>query len=276
MSLDIIYLMKKEMFRRRYSLRSIETYVFCVRSFMRNNSKDPKSYSKTDIKEFLDNLAEKGAAAKTINVNLMALKFVFENILNKRFFIKIPCSKTAERLPEVLTKEETARLFENIVNEKHRLMIKLMYSAGLRVSELLNLRVRDFEFGGNYGFVRSGKGNKDRLFILAQNIKGDLECYIAREKISYDSFLFPGKEGTCLSIRTVQEIIKKAAIKAGMNKRVHPHTLRHSFATHLIENGCDITSVQSLLGHKSPETTMVYVHMASPKMVNVKSPLDTL
>lgn len=154
-------------------------------------------------------------------------------------------------------------------------MIKLLYSAGLRVSELINLRVRDLEFDRNYGWVRHGKGNKDRRFIIALSLKEELLGYIEQECLGQDSWLFMSYNGH-MSARSVQEIIKRAAKIAGIHKRVHPHTLRHSYATHLIENGYDVVSVQSLLGHNSAETTMVYVHMASPNLINVRSPLDSL
>ena len=154
-------------------------------------------------------------------------------------------------------------------------MIKLLYSAGLRVSELVNLRVRDLELENNFGWVRSGKGNKDRMFILAGSLKEELIYHTENNKLDYDSFLFPSYNGH-LSVRSVQEIIKKAAKKAGIKKNVHPHTLRHSYATHLIENGYDVATVQLLLGHNSPNTTMVYVHIAKPNMLNIKSPLDNL
>ena len=128
----------------------------------------------------------------------------------------------------------------------------------------------------NYGWVRKGKCKKDRLFIIAEKLKKELIGYISKENISKNSWLFQGQKQHHISVMTVQKIIKKASKKAAINKNVHPHTLRHSFATHLIENGYDVASVQSLLGHNSSETTMVYLHMASPNMINVKSPFDSL
>ena len=152
--------------------------------------------------------------------------------------------------------------------------MNVTYSAGLRVSELVNLRAENFEFSNNYGWVRKGKGNKDRLFIIADDLKKELELHISRECKSNHSWLFEGWKRMHISVRSAQEILKKAAKKSGINKNVHTHTLRHSFATHLLENGYDVASVQFLLGHSSTDTTMQYVHMASPRMINVKSPLD--
>jgi site-specific recombinase XerD len=155
-------------------------------------------------------------------------------------------------------------------------MVRLMYSSGLRVSELVNLRVRDFEFDKGYGWVRKGKGNKDRLFVLSEMIKQELLGFIQEQGLGFDSWVFEGVKYGHLTTRTVYEIVKRASVKAGLGKRVHPHTLRHSFATHLIENGYDVVRVQSLLGHNSVDTTMVYVHMASPELLGVTSPYDSL
>ncbi len=190
--------------------------------------------------------------------------------------VNIRYSKTPKTVPTVLSKEEVMRLIEAIKNPKHRLMAKLIYSAGLRVSELVHLKAKDLELDKNLGWVRNGKGNKDRLFIIAKSIKHELLDYIKKENLSYDSWIFKGQKQGHLTVKAVQSIIKEAAKKAGIPKNVHPHTLRHSFATHLIENGYDVTSIQSLLGHNSSETTMVYIHAASPKMIAVQSPLDSL
>ena len=218
---------------------------------------------------------EKKSCGNTINVNLNALKFLLEEILNKRFISRIKYSKTPKSLPLFLTKKEIINLINNIKNEKHKLMIKLIYGTGLRVNELVNLKVDDLNFENNYGWVRQGKGKKDRLFVIPNLLKQDLINYIKEKNLDNGSWLFVSYNGH-ISTRSIQEIIRKAAKKAKLNKKVHPHTLRHSYATHLIEDGYGLTLVQSLLGHKSPETTMIYVHMASPKLLSVKSPLDNL
>ena len=273
--MDVIELMKKEMLRRNYSLKTIKAYNYCLNKFLIFCNKDFKRISKQDIKDYLDKLTEKNKSGSTINVHLNALKFLMEEILNKKLTIKIKYSKTPKILPLFLTKQEVINLINSISNYKHKLMIKLLYSSGLRVNELVNLKVKDLEFDKNYGWVRQGKGNKDRLFVIADSIKEDLLKHVKNNKLNYDSFLFNGYNDH-ISVRTIQEIVKKATKKAKINKKVHPHTLRHSYATHLIENGYDLNSVQSLLGHNSPKTTMIYIHMASPKLINVKSPLDNL
>lgn len=274
--MDVIEKLKKEGLQRGYSINTIKTYNFYLKKFLKFCHKEPRKFTKKDIKDYLDKLIKKGRSGNTINVNLQALKFLMENILNKRkYFYNIRYSKTPKRLPIVLTKQEVIDLINSIKNNKHKLMIKLMYSSGLRVSELVNLKVSDLNLINNFGYIRKGKGAKDRLFIIANSLKKELFDYILNNKIDLDSYLFISYMGR-MSPRTVQEILKKASKKLKLNKKVHPHTLRHSFSTHLIENGYNISDVQSLLGHKSLETTMIYVHLASPKMLSVVSPLDDL
>lgn len=274
--MDLLYLTRQELQRRKYSNRTIKTYLFCLKKFLLFvKDTELRRITKYDVKRYLQALAEKERSGSTLNVHLQAIKFTMEEILSKRnIFVKLPYAKVSQRLPEVLTKEEVKRLFSVIENTKHQLMIKLMYSAGLRVSELLHLKKQDLDFENNIGWVRHGKGNKDRLFILAKNVQEDLKQHINERTVV--SFLFSGRRQATLSTRTIQAIIKQAARKAGISKKIHPHTLRHSFATHLLENGYDLLTVQALLGHQSPETTMIYAHIVSPRLLSVKSPLDCL
>jgi site-specific recombinase XerD len=271
--MEIINLMERELSRRNYSLKTIKTYNYSLNNFFNFVKKDFKKINKQDINAYFYYLADKNISGSTINVNLNAIKFFYQEILNKKLTIKIKYSKVPKKLPLFLTQDEIIKLIDNIENNKHKLMIKLLYSSGLRVSELLNLKVRDFDFENDYGWVRQGKGNKDRIFVIAISLKQDLIDYV--KDLDYDSFLFTSYNGR-MSVRTIQEIIKKATKRSKINKKIHPHSLRHSYATHLIENGYDVSSVQSLLGHKSLETTMIYLHIAPKRFINVKSPLDNL
>lgn len=272
----ITELMKKEMLRRNYSIRTIQSYCFCVKHFLNKCKKEIKKITKKDVKDYLDLLISKERSGSTINLNLCSIKFMLEEIMHRNMNIKIKFSKKPKTAPFFLIKEEVKSLFDATENKKHRLMLELLYSAGLRVSELTKLKVSDFEFSKNYAWVRKGKGNKDRMFIIAERIKQQLVRFIEKNKLKYSDYLFRGSKHRHISSRTVQEIIKSSSKKAEITKNVHPHTLRHSFATHLIENGNDVSSVQSLLGHNSSQTTMIYVHMASPKLINIKSPFDSL
>ncbi|MBS3128788.1 tyrosine-type recombinase/integrase [Candidatus Woesearchaeota archaeon] len=274
--MDLSYLVRQEMQRRGYSERTIKTYLFCLKKFLlfMKEKEDLKTITRYDVKRYLLWLADHEKAKSTLNVHLQAVKFALEEILNKRMiFVKLPYAKVPQRLPEVLSKDEVVRLFSVIENEKHKLMIKLLYSAGLRVSELVHLRVRDLDFENKMGWVRQGKYRKDRLFILAEKLVDDLKKHIdGKEK---HDFVFEGRKGLSVHVRTVQEILKNASKKAKLGKNVHPHTLRHSFATHLIEEGNALQIVQVLMGHKDADTTMVYVHLVKPSMLKVKSPLDS-
>lgn len=268
-------LIRKEGIRRGLRNETIKTYITCLNKFFRVYRLDPRAITKHDVESYIEQLRIWNKSDNTINVNLSALKFFYENVLGKKLTVNIPHKRIRKTLPTFLTKEETTRLFEAITNPKHQLMIKLLYATGMRVSELVKLKVRDFEFNENYGWVRDGKGGKDRLFIVAAKLKNELLEWVSVNKIGNDNWLFPGQVNH-ISTSTIQLIIKKATKQAKIHKNIHPHTLRHSFATHLIENGYAITEVQPLLGHNSVNTTLIYLHMASPNLLKVKSPFDSL
>lgn len=273
---DIEKAIARECKRRGFSEMTLKTYLYSINKFLKFTNKPINQISKRDVRLFLEHLSEKEKAGNTMNTYHMAIKFLFQDVLDKKIQINIKYSKIPKTLPIALTKEEIKSLINSIENLKHKLMIQLMYSAGLRVSELLNLKVEDLKIDDGCGFARKGKGKKDRLFIIADSLKQDLKNFICSKKINEYNYLFTSTKGKQYSIRSPQCIIKDARKKACINKRVTCHTLRHSFATHLIENGYSISEVQSLLGHKSPETTFVYVHAASPNLIKVKSPLDSL
>ncbi len=267
-------LVRKHGMRRGLSPRTIKTYRQCLRQFFRYCKKDPRSVRKSDVNAYLDDLIDKGASGSTINVHLNALKFFYSQILNRRLLYKIRFSKTPKRMPVFLTKKEIKKLLSAIKNPKQNLMIALMYSAGLRVSELARLRKKDIGPGCSMGWVRAGKGNKDRPFIIARKLKDSLKVHMDANCGTGEDYLFKGQRGSHISISSLQKIVKRAALEAGIMKKVHPHTLRHSFSTHLVENGYSVRTVQGLLGHESASTTMVYVHMAASLSLGVESPLD--
>jgi len=272
----ILESMKKEMLRRSYSQRTIDTYLASIQRFLDYCNKEPRKIKKADIKNYLDLLAERKMSGSSLNISLSAIKFLIEDSLHRNININLRFSKMPKTLPLFLTKEETLRLFDAIENKKHKLMVQMMYSAGLRVSELLNLRLADLDFENSYGWVRHGKGNKDRIFIIAERLKDSLKEHIDENKLAQNEHLFIGFKKNKMHPSSVRRIIEKASVKAKLTKNAHPHTLRHSFATHFIEDGYKVTDLQPLLGHNSIKTTMVYVHMANPKMLSVKSPFDSL
>ncbi|MBU4501227.1 MAG: tyrosine-type recombinase/integrase [Nanoarchaeota archaeon] len=286
--MDIIEKMKKEMFRRKLSHKTIMTYMFYVKKFLLFCKKSPKKFSKKDCKEFLEKFMDKEfewmkkrpindeIAGSTLNVALNSLRFMMEEVLRKSMRLNIRYSKTPKALPIYLTKDEVKRLINSISNYKHRILTSLMYGAGLRVSEVVNLKHIDIGLEEGIGWVRKGKGNKDRPFIIPQCLKEDIKNVIRVNKRKSIYYVFPGRKGMHLSTRSVQMILKKASKISGINKNIHPHTLRHSFATHILEAGADVTVVQSLLGHNESRTTMGYIHTIKPKLISVRSPLDDI
>ncbi len=270
--IDIDQAIQKECSRRRYSKQTLKTYLFCIHRFLDWTQKDLGKISKKDVRLFLEDLSDKNLAGNTMNTYHMAIRFLFEEVLDKRIWINIKYSKVPERVPVALTREEITRLFNSIENPKHRLMIEFLYSTGLRVSELINLKVSDLDFNNNCGWVRHGKGNKDRLFIISEKLKPLLSELVYG--LNLEDYLFNSIRDKNYNARSLQQILKIAKSRAKIEKRITPHILRHSFATHLIENGYAVTEVQALLGHKSPETTFIYLHAASPQLIKIKSPLD--
>lgn len=288
--MDILEKMKTEMLRRKLSRKTIKTYIFYVKKFLLFCRKEPKKFSKKDCREFLEKFMDKefgwmktrsapedeGIAGSTLNVALNSLRFMMEEVLRKTMRLNIRYSKTPKTLPVCLTKEEVKKIIHSISNYRHRVLVSLMYGAGLRVSEVVKLKPTDIELSEGIGWVRKGKGNKDRPFIIPRCLEKDIDSIIESNKNKRLYYLFPGRKGSHLSSRSVQMILKSTTRKAKINKNVHPHTLRHSFATHVLESGVDITTVQALLGHNEARTTMQYLHTIKPKLISVKSPLDDL
>ena len=272
----IIELIRKEGLRRGLRPKTIKTYITVLNKFFRTYRKVPHEVTKKDIEKHLLNLLERNKSGNTVNVHLNALKFLYEKVLKKKLTVNIHFTKTRKSLPTFLTQEEIIHFFDSIKNKKHHLMVTLLYSSGLRVSELVNLRVRDLQLNNSYGFVKNGKGGKDRFFIIAEKLVDKLGDWVLENKLDPESYLFSGYGGSRYSTQSIRAIIKNASRKAGFSKNVHPHTLRHSFATHLIENGYSVMELQPLLGHSKLETTMIYTHLAAPKLMNIRSPLDSL
>ena len=199
----------------------------------------------------------------------------YKSLYNRKLDIKhLYPSRKSHSLPNYLTKEEVRKLIAKVENIKHRCIIKLLYGSGLRLSELLHLKVSDIDSKSMIIHIRKSKGNKDRVVMLSNSLLQELRIYFKKHKPN--DFLFEGQTGGIYSAKSVQMIVKKAASKAGIKKQVTPHTLRHSFATHLLESGTDVRFIQELLGHNSIKTTEIYTHITNISKSKIKSPLDSL
>ncbi len=261
--------LKTELKIRGFSPLTARNYSCFVEKFLQRANKKADELTEDDAKAYLADIFD-SKSKNTVMLAAASLKFFFKEILKKEFAnVRMP--KKDSKLPEVLTKEEVKKMIESSDNQKSRLIISLLYSAGLRVSELVNLKVEDLNIGDKSGWVRHGKGAKDRLFVLSESLANELQEYI---KGKDNKYVF-SKENP-LTTRNIQKIIKGTKARAGISKRVTPHTLRHSFATHLLEQGTDIRLIQTLLGHSSISTTSIYTHISTEQIKKVANPLDSL
>jgi integrase/recombinase XerD len=264
--------LKTELVLRGMSKKTQETYFKYNQHFLKYITKDAKRITKNDIKSFLASLIEKGTAPRTINLVRSALLFYYNEVLELGIVgIKVP--KIAKSLPVYLTKEEVRILFRAAGSTKSKLIMQFLYSSGLRVSEICTLKIEDMDLRNRKGFVRHGKGGKDRLFFIAHTLAIDLEIYLRGQKRGY---VFTNYKQEKLSERNIQKIVRGAGIRAELTKQVTPHKLRHSFATHLHDAGTSIRTIQALLGHSNLATTEIYTHISDKKLKDVKNPLDRL
>jgi integrase/recombinase XerD len=264
--------LESELKLRGFSDRTVKMYLFYNHKFLEFIKKEPEQVTEDDVKSFIAKKMNDGASAKSVVLIKAALKFFYDEVLKKNVVTFKP-PKVSKKLPVVLTRDEVKRMIESTRNEKHKLIIMLLYSSGMRLSELTNLKVGDLELKEKIGWVRDGKGEKDRAFLVSEKIAEEMENFIKDRQIS--DYIFSGRKGR-LSSRLVQKIVASAAAKAGINKKVSPHTLRHSFATHLLESGENIRKIQELLGHASLSTTQIYTHVSTEELKKVKNPLDEL
>jgi site-specific recombinase XerD len=263
--------LKQEMKLRNFSRRTVESYLYYISDLLKFANKSPDCVNTEDLRNYLEQMADQGKSASTLNTAYSALKFYFEKILCRRFFMNIPRAKTSKKLPEVLSRDEVRAVLAAVMNVKHKLLLGLIYSSGLRVSEAVKIRVKDLDFGRMMLFVRGGKGAKDRTTIMSEKVSGILEKFIKNKKA--DEYVFTSGRGCRLTERSAQKVFKDALKKSGLKKSASCHSLRHSFATHLLEAGTDIRYIQELLGHVKLETTQIYTKVAENVLKNIKSPL---
>jgi len=266
------YLQKLEL--KKYSINTARTYTGLFEGFI-NYYKDLSllEIGEQEIRDYLSYQVALGRSDSMLNQIINSIKFYYEVVLgmpNRFYDMERPLKR--EKLPEVLSRDEAQRILNCTHNIKHRCMLATIYSAGLRIGELLNLRIKDIDSSRMMIRIEGAKGGKDRYSLLSKSlIQGLRKYYKLFKPIEY---LFEGPQKKPYSSTSVRKILKRSCLKAGIRKRVYPHTLRHSFATHLLEQGTDLRSIQMLMGHDNLTTTEIYTHVANTTMNTIKNPLD--
>jgi len=264
-----------ELVLRNFSPKTVSAYKYHTLKFLQYTKKNPLSITKSDVRDYLVYLSSsKEVKPATFNLILSSLTFYFENAMKRRMKIDFKRAKLEQNIPTVISREDIVKLIEACSNIKHRLLIEVMYSSGLRVSECLALKIKDLNLDKNYGIVKRGKGNKDRYFMIGKRLKQDIELYL-NTRNDNNPYLFRDHTGH-LCVRTAQCVLQNAKKKAHLNYRVYCHALRSSFATHLLEDGVDIHTVQKLLGHSNIRTTLAYIRYSPKQLQSIRNPLDRL
>jgi len=274
---EAILKLEEKLIRLNYSWQTVKTYKHCFNTFLRYYSgKEVQEITKAEIESYLVHLIrEKGIAPSTQNQIINAIKFYYEKVLHHPLqFYNLQRPKKFKSLPNVLSTQEVRRIFQAVSNKKHYCMLLAIYACGLRVSELTRLRIQDIRSGENLIFIKSGKGKKDRYVPLSAHLLKELRAYYRIYRPDY--WLFEGQTGGQYSTRSVQNVFRRAVKKARINAYCTLHTLRHSYATHLVQQGTDLRTVQRLLGHNSLKTTQIYTHITDQQLAKVQSPLDRL
>lgn len=268
MQQGLINKFKRELEIRNFSFRTIKSYMFAVEKFL--GFSENRGLNENAVKDYIQTILKKQNPS-TVSQNLSAIEFFFEKVLNQK--IMIPHPKRNKTIPTILTFDEIKKLIESTNNIKHKLIIKILYGCGLRVSEIINLKKEDIDFSEGLIKIRLAKGRKDRFVKIPNSVFNELKNYY---ELVEEDIMFPSSRGGKLTTATIRKIIKNSRRKTGIKKDIHPHSLRHSFATHLLENGTDIRIIQKLLGHSDIKTTQIYTQISQASIKNIKSPLDDI
>jgi site-specific recombinase XerD len=273
----LISKMQQDMVIGNYSPRTVSTYLSHVKSFQSHLEKSLDQVNEDDIRLYLYHVKTvKQYSRSNLHQAFSAIKYLYRHTLEMPLKLNtLRCSKRGRLLPLVLSTDEIESLFARIDNLKHRLLLMTIYSAGLRLNEGTHLRVTDIDSKRMTIRVRQGKGNKDRYTLLSTTLLAELRRYWRRDKP--DPWLFPGRhKAKPISDTSIQKAFRRARIRAGIRKEATVHTLRHSFATHLLEHGVNLFTIKELLGHTSIKTTMIYLHLQDPGKAKIVNPLDHL
>jgi len=274
--------MIEDMRLRNLSPHTIDAYVLAVRQFAQHFKRSPELASGEDVRAYLLHLVqEKHASYSRYNQARCGLQFFYRVTLGRQDrFAKLPCARDRRRLPTVLSADELRKLFEVVAHHpRHKALLMTLYGAGLRISEALALRPADVDSRRMLIHVRGGKGNKDRMVKLSAQLLAALRAsWRSRPANDPGSWLFPqvNRPDRAMESGTAERMVSRAARRAGIGKRVTPHTLRHSYATHLLDAGVDLRTIQLLLGHSNLKTTSLYMHVSPARLRAAASPLDLL
>jgi integrase/recombinase XerD len=264
----------REMKLRNLSPKTIKSYLGALGEYFAHKQNDLDILDEKHIKEYLLRKLEHGISPRTVNVCHQAICYFYREVLKRDVHINLRYAKTDQSLPVVLSRNEIESMILATDNQKHRLILSLAYGAGLRVSEVVHLRCRDVDTRELTVHIKRAKGYKDRITVLPESLRGDLDAILSTKR--GDEYLFESERGGKLTTRTAQKVFENARRKSGIAKKATFHSLRHSFATHLLENGTDIRYVQELLGHSSIRTTQRYTQVTNPNLKNIRSPLQQL
>ena len=269
---------ERELRIRNYSPKTIISYKYGLKEYFVFKKQDFENLDVDNIKNFLLFCEKNTVSPQTRNLFLNAIKFFYRQVVKTNEEIEIRGAKKNKSLPVVLSRLEIEKLLEVTGNIKHRLLLSLAYGAGLRVSEAINLKVSDIDLGELTVHIKLAKGKKDRITILPERLVPDIQNLMAGK--DKNNFVFSSERGARLpdgqgnlTTRTAQKVFENSLKKAGINKEATFHSLRHSFATHLLENGVDVRYVQELLGHQNIRTTQLYTQVTNPSIKKIKSPL---
>ncbi len=270
-------LMERELRIRGMADNTRESYLEKMRCFVRHFMQAPDQLTAEDVKQYqLFLTQERRVTFSTFNVHVCAIRFFYRHVLRVEWnVVQIPYQRTGRRLPVVLSGEEVVALLNAVTNLKHRALLMTLYAAGLRTSEVVHLRLEDIDSQRGMIRVGQGKGRKDRYVMLSARLLETLRCYWRQQRPA--PWLFPGSDPSRpLTRESVEKVFVRAKQTAGIRKRVSPHSLRHAFATHLLERGVNIRVIQRLLGHRSLRSTEIYTHVAQSYVRDTPSPLDDL
>lgn len=268
--------LERELRIRKYSTRTIDSYLYYNHKLLEHTGKFPEDMTPNDIRGFLDHLfSDQNSAVATVNLALNGLRFQYEKILHMNILYGLKRPKKDRKLPVVFSKEEIGKILSAPMNPKHKALLSLIYSAGLRVSEASKLRVDDLDRSRGLLIIRSAKGRKDRHSLLSEKVVRIVDDYVRLAQPT--GWLFPGQEPhKRLTVRTIERVFEIALTRSGIRKKAGIHSLRHSFATHLLESGIDLRYIQELLGHSSCKTTEIYTHVSTKNFQRIQSPIDTI